>query len=307
MAVTARNLRIREDTAKYLRNLDPNSAYYDPKSRSMRDNPNPEVNPDDLQFAGDNFVRYTGDAVDLADTQLFAWDAAGKGNDMHAQSNPSQAELMKKKHKKKKEGAKEGKRRAVLDKYGGEEYLEGGEGLGEGGKAETAEERKVRLGEAGENREYSRDGRVVKGGGMKVPVKTKYDEDVFPNGHKCVWGSYFHKGAFRWGYADDHSLLKSSYYTGVNGKKANDDANAARYGSGVQGSAQLQQARDLLKGGAGGGGASGAGAVKRSELYGEADANAKFDDEKLREAIRKEEEVSYNAFVGSQATMLNVF
>merc|ERR1712087_816708 len=30
MKVTARNLRIREDTAKYLRNLDLNSAYYDP-------------------------------------------------------------------------------------------------------------------------------------------------------------------------------------------------------------------------------------------------------------------------------------
>lgn len=39
--ITVRNLRIREDTAKYLRNLDPNSAYYDPKTRSMRDNPNP--------------------------------------------------------------------------------------------------------------------------------------------------------------------------------------------------------------------------------------------------------------------------
>ncbi len=36
---TVRNLRIREDTAKYLYNLDPNSAYYDPKTRSMRDNP----------------------------------------------------------------------------------------------------------------------------------------------------------------------------------------------------------------------------------------------------------------------------
>lgn len=42
--ITVRNLRIREDTAKYLRNLDPNSAYYDPKTRSMRDNPNPNVN-----------------------------------------------------------------------------------------------------------------------------------------------------------------------------------------------------------------------------------------------------------------------
>lgn len=41
--ITVRNLRIREDTAKYLRNLDPNSAYYDPKTRSMRDNPNPKV------------------------------------------------------------------------------------------------------------------------------------------------------------------------------------------------------------------------------------------------------------------------
>lgn len=41
--ITVRNLRIREDTAKYLRNLDPNSAYYDPKTRSMRDNPYKDV------------------------------------------------------------------------------------------------------------------------------------------------------------------------------------------------------------------------------------------------------------------------
>jgi pre-mRNA-processing factor SLU7 len=38
--MTVRNLRIREDTAKYLMNLDLDSAYYDPKTRSMRDNPN---------------------------------------------------------------------------------------------------------------------------------------------------------------------------------------------------------------------------------------------------------------------------
>lgn len=37
--ITVRNLRIREDTAKYLYNLDPNAPYYDPKSRSMRENP----------------------------------------------------------------------------------------------------------------------------------------------------------------------------------------------------------------------------------------------------------------------------
>ena len=30
--IAVRNLQIREDTAKYLRNLDPNSAYYDLKT-----------------------------------------------------------------------------------------------------------------------------------------------------------------------------------------------------------------------------------------------------------------------------------
>lgn len=40
---TIRNLRIREDTAKYLLNLDPSSAHYDPKTRSMRGNPYGEV------------------------------------------------------------------------------------------------------------------------------------------------------------------------------------------------------------------------------------------------------------------------
>jgi len=38
-----RNLRQREDVAKYLRNLDPNSAHYDGKSRIMKENPNPHL------------------------------------------------------------------------------------------------------------------------------------------------------------------------------------------------------------------------------------------------------------------------
>jgi pre-mRNA-processing factor SLU7 len=56
---TVRNLRIREDTAKYLRNLDPNSAHYDPKTRSMRKNPyeGTGLAVDEVDYAGDNFVR----------------------------------------------------------------------------------------------------------------------------------------------------------------------------------------------------------------------------------------------------------
>jgi pre-mRNA-processing factor SLU7 len=38
--VTVKNLRIREDTAKYLLILDEDSSHYDPKTRSMREIPN---------------------------------------------------------------------------------------------------------------------------------------------------------------------------------------------------------------------------------------------------------------------------
>lgn len=40
-------MRIREDTAKYLLNLDVNSAHYDPKTRSMREDPLPDADPNE--------------------------------------------------------------------------------------------------------------------------------------------------------------------------------------------------------------------------------------------------------------------
>ena len=55
-----RNLRIREDTAKYLYNLNENAPYYDPKSRSMRENPFANVpgkEKEAAKFAGENFVK----------------------------------------------------------------------------------------------------------------------------------------------------------------------------------------------------------------------------------------------------------
>jgi len=304
MKVTARNLRIREDTAKYLRNLDPNSAYYDPKSRSMRDNPNPEIAPEESQFAGDNFTRISGDAVGLADTQLFAWEASDKGvKELHPQANPSQAELLKKQFKSKSESLDVQRKKAVLDKYGGEEYLDGADGLATAvdGSArqqakEAAQERQTRFGVSTAQEEYRPDGSLAKDSGniKRVALKSKYEEDIFINGHWTVWGSYFHKGAFQWGYADDHSLLKNSYCTGENGRKANDDANAMRYGTGEAGSAALAQAREMLKavpasqrpsGSAGGAGYK----PNSSRLYGEADQKAKLDEEKLKEALKNVE------------------
>lgn len=314
MKVTARNLRIREDTAKYLRNLDPNSAYYDPKSRSMRDNPNPEADPSEVQFAGDNFARVSGDAIGLAQTQVFAWDVmakTGAGNNgeaavvaVHPQANPSQTELLKKKFTSQALDLKMKQKKAVLDKYGGAEYLDGEGGLGSAvnssssaaatDKGRIAEERKARFGVTLQEEHFSRDGKLLKDNlhGMKqrMNLKSKYEENIFINGHTTVWGSYFHKGAFRWGYADDHSLMRNSYCTGENGRIANDEANEMKYGNGIAGSAALAQAREMLK-------AipqhqrnqTGARKPTDTSLYGEADQFAEFDKDKLKEAILKEE------------------
>jgi pre-mRNA-processing factor SLU7 len=305
MKVTARNLRIREDTAKYLRNLDTNSAYYDPKSRSMRDNPNPEVAPEELQFAGDNFARISGDAVQLAQTQLFAWDAADKGvSELHPQANPSQAELMKKKFTTKSADIQLQKKKKVLDKYGGEEYLDGSGGLAGAieekndmsVKASNVEERKIRFGVSTTTEEYSRDGRLLKGPAGKankmVAQKSKYEEDILTNGHTTVWGSFFHMGAFSWGYADDHSLIRNSYCTGDAGRRANIEANEMRYGTGVAGSAALAQARGMLKALPKNTNSNGSKNLmeppsSRSKLYGEADQKAEIDKDKVKEALEK--------------------
>ena len=294
MKVTARNLRIREDTAKYLRNLDISSAYYDPKSRSMRDNPNPEVAPEDSQFAGDNFARISGDAVGLAETQLFAWDSAEKGiASIHPQANPSEAEMLKKREKSKLSDLKAEQKKVVLEKYGGAEYLDGSDGLATQkpkGVDHDSAEHKIRFGVSVVQEEYTRDGRRIKGGVVlkRAALISKYNEDVFVNGHTTVWGSYFHKGAFRWGYADDHSLIRNSYCTGENGRKVNDEANELKYGTGVAGSAALAQAREMLK--------SIPAAERKplestnfkgSKLYGEAERDVKLDKDRLEAALRK--------------------
>jgi pre-mRNA-processing factor SLU7 len=57
-----RDLRNREDTAKYLWNLDPNSASYSGKSRTMNENPNPDNVPTNRQFfKGDNLAKFSGE------------------------------------------------------------------------------------------------------------------------------------------------------------------------------------------------------------------------------------------------------
>lgn len=75
---TIRNLRIREDRAKYLHNLSLDSAYYDPKSRSMHDNPYEGKSAEEVSYAGDNFTRGSGDAKSFREMQILAWESMEK-------------------------------------------------------------------------------------------------------------------------------------------------------------------------------------------------------------------------------------
>ncbi|XP_020388680.2 pre-mRNA-splicing factor SLU7 [Rhincodon typus] len=203
--ITVRNLRIREDIAKYLRNLDPNSAYYDPKTRAMRENPysNTGRNPDEVGYAGDNFVRYTGDTVKMAQTQLFAWEAYEKGSEVHLQADPTKLEVLHQSFKVKKEEFEKQQKGSILEKYGGQEHL-------------NVPPRELLLAQTEDYVEYSRHGAVLKGQ-EKAVVRSKYEEDVLIGNHTSVWGSYWKEG--KWGYKCCHSFIKTSYCTGETGKQ----------------------------------------------------------------------------------------
>lgn len=205
--ITVRNLRIREDTAKYLRNLDPNSAYYDPKTRSMRDNPYKVSGrkEDEYDFAGENFVRFTGDTVNQAKAQLFAWDAYEKGVDVSLQAEPTKLELLQKQFVEKKDEFKKKVSDDLLEKYGGKEHLD----------TPPAE---LLLAQTENYVEYSRHGKIIKGA-EKQTVRSKYEEDVYHGNHTSVWGSFWRDG--HWGYNCCHSFVKNSYCTGEAGKVAN--------------------------------------------------------------------------------------
>jgi hypothetical protein len=115
---SVRNLRIREDTAKYLLNLDVNSAHYDPKTRSMREDPQPNKAAHEKTFFGDNFVRTSGDYQAWQALNLHSMTAFDKGQEVHAQALPSYAELLHNSFKSKKEGLAKKSATDVTAKYG---------------------------------------------------------------------------------------------------------------------------------------------------------------------------------------------
>ncbi|OXV09395.1 hypothetical protein Egran_02844 [Elaphomyces granulatus] len=207
-STATRNLRIREDTAKYLLNLDLDSAKYDPKTRSMIDM-GAQADQASALVAEDNFIRASGDAAEFEKAQRYAWESQERGDKtQHLQANPTFGEIRRRKQKDEKDVRIDTQRKALLDKYGGEEHLKPAP---LGGGAVLENERFV---------EYDETGAIK--GQPKRAAKSKYAEDLLTNNHTSVWGSWWFN--FQWGYSCCHSTVKNSYCTGEAGMRAFEEA-----------------------------------------------------------------------------------
>lgn len=206
--ITVRNLRIREDRAKYLYDLNTESAaHYDPKTRSMRSAPNPDASEDDA------FVRPHSGPADLTKMQMFAWQAEQRGDTMlHMQANPTDHELQFRQAQQRKEQETKEVKSSILARYGGVEHLD-------------TMPPELRTGQTEAYVEYSRTGEIVRGQERAKP-RSRYEEDVFENNHTSVWGSWYDMNQGVWGYRCCHNTLPRSYCTGEAGKAANAAASA---------------------------------------------------------------------------------
>jgi pre-mRNA-processing factor SLU7 len=207
-STATRQLRLREDTAKYLLNLDMDSAKYDPKTRTMVDSGATTGDRAALLVAEENFVRKSGDAAEFEKATRYAWEKQERGDmtKMHLQANPTEGAFLRKKELEEAKAKAEAKRKALLDKYGTQPDNSALKEV-----AVVASERYV---------EYDESGQIK--GTQKKGTKSKFAEDVFINNHTSVWGSWW--SDFKWGYACCHQMIKNSYCTGEQGKIAFDEA-----------------------------------------------------------------------------------
>lgn len=203
---TVRNLRIREDRAKYLYNLNTDSAYYDPKTRSMREVP--------VGDGDEAFERSKGDHVEMQKLQMFAWQSESRGNAIHMQANPTVNEMQYKEYQQKKDKHLEETRSSILEKYGGEEHLK-------------SLPKELLAGQTEHYVEYSPSGQVIKGQARATP-KSRYEEDVLDTNHTSVWGSWYDMSTGAWGYKCCHNTVHRSYCTGKAGIEAASAAAASQ-------------------------------------------------------------------------------
>lgn len=102
-----------------------------------------------VDYAGENFVRFSGDTQKHSVAQVFAWEAYEKGVDVHLLAEPTKLEMLQKEYDKKKDQFKSQVQESILQRYGGEEHLQ-------------APPKPLLLAQTEEYVEYSRYGKVIK-------------------------------------------------------------------------------------------------------------------------------------------------
>jgi pre-mRNA-processing factor SLU7 len=214
-STSTRQLRIREDTAKYLLNLDLDSAKYDPKTRSMVDS-GATADTAAALVAEEGFMRASGDAAEFEKAQKYAWESQEKAGDtkLHLQANPTSGEYFRRKEQQEAEAKRLAHKKMLQEKYGGEI------------NPNAAKLRDAAVTESEKYVEYDESGAIK--GALKLIAKSKYPEDILINNHTSVWGSWWSN--FKWGYACCHSMVKNSYCTGEAGKEAFEEADKLRTG-----------------------------------------------------------------------------
>ena len=179
---STRQLRLREDTAKYLLNLDLDSARYDPKTRSM------DIAPTNTDDAEDGFVRPTleGDAANFERAQRYAWETQ-EGNSsgaataavkkLHLQANPTEGEILLKQQTLL-AAEKRAARQAYLESQYGNTALKPDDTV----KALLTASNSTFV-------EYDDSG-AIKGSKNKIVgiPKSKYPEDIYPSNHTSTFG-----------------------------------------------------------------------------------------------------------------------
>ncbi len=185
---TSKSLHIGDDYSKYLLSLKENSAYYDPKSRSMRENPVPNS---DLVFRGENALRQSGDALSLLEIENFIVEANQKNQQLNLNNvaMPTQAEKFFEYYKEKKQNFKSDQLNKILDKYGGKEHLELPENI---------------------KKEFEPD---------IEEIQNKNNEDEHVE-HTSEWGSFYHQRLGK-GYKCCLSFDKESSCGGMEGLNEN--------------------------------------------------------------------------------------
>lgn len=102
-----------------------------------------------MDYAGENFVRFSGDTRKHARAQVFAWEAYEKGVDVHLLAEPTKLELLQHEYEEKKEEFKRRVQGDIIEQYGGDEHLQ-------------APPKTLLLAQTEDYVEYSRYGKVIK-------------------------------------------------------------------------------------------------------------------------------------------------